>query len=220
MASEASRSGFGTSLQAQVEQDLASALLQADEVILRWETMESPETAEVEVVENPNGTISYPWDPSDSESDAFFKQLQQDFSLEDWQESEIASRSQSFFSHLDQLWSAAALQTSLAQKFATVPQTVLNAIAAQAQQVVSASHTLADQLVQCVQEVLPSWVDEDLRVLARPLAYAMRGDESDAVESTLSSIRSIAWAELSETEQARMSLAVARYAIDQLNEAS
>lgn len=216
MANEASRSYLGANLQAQVEQDLANALLQTDDVILRWQPTEPIDTAEVEVIENPQGKIAYPWNPAESASEGFFAELEQGFSLDDWQDSEIAARSTTFFAHLDQLWSANSLQTTLAQKFAAVPQAFLNAIARQAQQVAEASNSLADQLVLCVQEILPAWADEDLQVLARPLAYAMR-DESDAIDSTLKSIRPVEWSELSETEQAKMSLAVARYAIDQLN---
>lgn len=215
MASEASRSHSGAALQAQIEQDLANALLQSDEVALRWNPSESIDTAEIEVAETPTGKICYPWDLSDPHTESFFTELEQEFSLDDWQESEIAPRSQSFFSHLDQLWSATALQTSLAHKFDAMPRTLLSTIARQAQQVAAASNSLADQLVQCVQEILPDWADEDLQVLARPLAYAMRGEEN-AIDSTLNSIRPLAWHELSETEQARMSLAVARYAIEQL----
>ncbi|KAM3112381.1 hypothetical protein [Phormidesmis sp. 146-33] len=216
MANEVSRSHLGANLQAQVEQDLANALLQTDDVILRWQPTESIETAEVEVLENPQGRISYPWNPANPAADSFFTELEQGFSLDDWQESEIAARSTTFFAHLDHLWSANSLQTRLTQKFAAMPQAFLNAIARQAQQVADASNSLADQLVLCVQEILPAWADEDLQVLARPLAYAMR-DESDAIDSTLKSIRPVEWSELSETEQAKMSLAVARYAIDQLN---
>jgi aryl carrier-like protein len=217
MASEASRLNVGVNLQAQVEQDLANALLHSDEVILRWNPTESVETAEIEVVEMPQGKISYPWNPADPNADAFFTELEQGFSLDDWQEDEMVARSQSFFSHLDQLWTTTSLRSSLAQKFTAMPQTLLNAIAHQAQQVVAASNSLADQLVQCVQEVLPTWADEDLQVLARPLAYAMR-DDANAIDATLDSIRPVAWHELSETEQAKMSLAVARWAIDQLSQ--
>lgn len=215
MASEASRSHSGADLQAQIEQDLANALLQTEGIALRWNPNESIDTAKIEVAENPQSKISYPWNLSDPHTESFFTELEQGFSLEDWSEGDIAPRSQAFFSHLDQLWSATALQSSLAQKFAAMPRTLLSTIARQAQQVATVSHSLADQLVQCVQEVLPNWADEDLQVLARPLAYAMRGEE-DAIDSTLSSIRPLAWHELSETEQARMSLAVARYAIEQL----
>jgi hypothetical protein len=91
---------------------------------------------------------------------------------------------------------------------------LLGAIATQAHQVLSTSQSLADQLVQCVQNILPDLAEEDLYVLARPLAYTMRNGESHcAVDSTLEKIRTVAWEELSEVEQARLSLAVARCAL-------
>ncbi len=216
MASEINRSRSIVGLQ--TEQDLANALLQTEDVILRWNPNESVETAEIEVTENPTSTISYPWNPSDPSAESFLSELEQEFSLDAWDASEIAQRSQSFFSQLDTLWSTTDLTTTLAQRFASVPQALLAVIARQAQKVVETSNSLADQLIECVQEVLPTWAADDLQVLARPLAYAMRGDATDAVDATVNSVRAIAWSDLSETEQARMSLAIARYALNQLGD--
>ena len=202
----------------QTEQDLANALLQAEDVTLRWNPNESIDTAEIEVAETPTSKISYPWNPSDPSAESFLSGLEQEFSLDAWDESEIAQRSQAFFGQLDTLWSTTDLKTTLAQKFASVPQALLAVIARQAQKVVETSNSLADQLIECVQEVLPTWATDDLQVLARPLAYTMRGDAADVVEVTVNSVRAIAWSDLSDTEQARMSLAIARYAIDQLGD--
>jgi hypothetical protein len=44
----------------------------------------------------------------------------------------------------------------------------------------------------------------------------MRGDDNNVVDSALNTIRPVAWEELSETEQARMSLAIARYALGKI----
>ena len=74
--------------------------------------------------------------------------------------------------------------------------------------------SLADQMVECVLDILPQWDEEDLQVLARPLAYAMRDADPEGVELVMATQR--LWAELSEIEQARVGLAVARYAISQL----
>ncbi|WP_219898275.1 hypothetical protein [Phormidesmis priestleyi] len=216
MASEVNRSRSIVGLQ--TEQDLANALLQTEDVTLRWNPNESIDTAEIEVAETPTSKISYPWNPSDPSAESFLSELEREFSLDDWDDGEIAQRSQSFFSHLDARWSATDLKTTLAQKFVSVPQALLAAIARQAQKVVETSNSLADQLIECVQDVLPTWAEDDLQVLARPLAYAMRSDGADVVDATVNSVRAIAWSDLSETEQARMSLAIARYAIDQLGE--
>lgn len=216
MASEVNRSRSIVSLQ--TEQDFADILLKTEDVILRWNPNESMDTAEIEVAETPTSKISYPWNPSDPSAESFFLELEQEFSLNTWEDHDIAQRSQSFFSHLDALWLATDLETTLAQKFAWVPQALLAAIAQQAQKVVETSNSLADQLIQCVRDVLPSWAEDDLQVLARPLAYAMRSDAADVVDATINSVDAIAWSDLSETEQARMSLAIARYAIDQLGD--
>jgi hypothetical protein len=196
MTKEASQSNALNSLRAQVEADFANVLRRLDNA------------------ENPKSKIAYPWNPAESEE--FFNELEQDFSW-NLSDEEISIKSKSFFAQVDQLFSASSLEASLAHKFATVPQAWLNAIAKQAQQVASSSAVLADQLVQCVQDVLPTWAEDDLQVLARPLAYAMRGDDTDVVDSTVSKIRPVAWEELSETEQAKLSLAVARYALSKLD---
>ncbi|HAG81788.1 MAG TPA: hypothetical protein DCL61_11625 [Cyanobacteria bacterium UBA12227] len=73
-----------------------------------------------------------------------------------------------------------------------------------------------DRMIQCVEELLPNWAEDDLQVLARPLAYAMRGAEAETVELALGAVRPLDWTELSEIERARLSLAIARIAIDDL----
>ena len=117
------------------------------------------------------------------------------------------------------------LQKSLAQQFADrVPQDLLQRLAQAAvhvtQEVSRQSSSLANQLVDCVQEILPNWQEEDLQVLARPFAYAMRGNDSDQVQSTLTTAQAVNWTELSEIEQARTGFAIARYALSKLEQQS
>jgi hypothetical protein len=160
----------------------------------------------------------YPWDITDPAAASYIEKLDQEFSLDSWLDEEVAQRSQDFFARLDGVWT----QTTLSQRFAAwAPQSVLNAIVQQAQKVVASNLSLADQLIQCVQESLPTWNIDDLQVLARPLAYAMRGVETETaqvVESTLQAVRPLSWEELSELEQARLSLAIARCALAQLHQ--
>ena len=75
---------------------------------------------------------------------------------------------------------------------------------------------MADRLVECVQSLLPDWAEDDLLVLARPFAYAMRGSQAADVESVLGEIRHEDWTALSKIEQARVSIAIAHYALEQL----
>ena len=206
MAHEASPSN---SLELQIQQALAEALLDSEAVTVQGQP-DNADAVQVEIAEIPDSQISYPWNPADPESEPFFNTLEQKFSIDALSDAEIGDRADAFFSHLDSLFAAPTLETSLAQKFASVPQSILNAIARQAQTLANSSATLADQLVQCVQEALPQWADEDLYVLVRPLAYSMRGEEQ--------TVKSTDWAKLSETEQARLTLVIAQYALNQVQD--
>jgi hypothetical protein len=75
---------------------------------------------------------------------------------------------------------------------------------------------MAEQLMQCVQELLPNWAEDDLLVLARPFAYSMRSTDAAVIESMLSNLGCQDWTALAEIEQARASLAIAQYALTQL----
>jgi hypothetical protein len=163
---------------------------------------------------------NYPLNPAELASEAFFTALERQFELEEWSDEEISVRSQALFASLDSCWEQASsastdtLTASLLNKFgARVPQDWLEAIAKKAQAVISSNLSVAEKLVQCVQQQLPNWGEEDLIVFSRPLAYAMRG-ETNPVESTLSAIPEIEWSELSDLEQVRLSMAIARYALD------
>ena len=174
----------------------------------------------------------YPWDTADPESETYFANREEELVLEDWLEPEMRQRAQTFFTKLTELWEdvtpqaecfavttdANTLRVTLQQRFAAhLPQGWLDAIASQAHQVFSTPITMADALVQCVQSLLPSWTEEDLLVLARPFAYSMRGSETEASEFFVDSED---WTKLSEIEQAKASLAIAHYALDQLQKSS
>lgn len=167
----------------------------------------------------------YPWNPAAPEAEAYFDALEQEVMKAGWSAEELAEQGQLLTSYFDQVWSETAAPAvkvnvtcvNLLQQFATqVPQQILDLIGQRAQQVTSTRLSLADQMVQCVQSCLPNWAEEDLQVLARPFAYAMRGSDTEMLEAALRSVRCAAWTELSGIEQARLSLAIARYAIAQM----
>lgn len=176
---------------------------------------------------------TYPWNPGDEESEAYFQELEQQFGMEDLLDEELMRRSQDFYSHLDTLWSGITptpdynnrqqsvvlnLQEILRTNFsACVPQALLNTIATKAAEIFAARQLISEQLVECVQTVLPTWGTEDLLVLARPFAYAMRSSESQNAASALSNLQNTEWTALSEVEKAKVSLAIASYAFTQLN---
>lgn len=163
----------------------------------------------------------YPWDSSTSEAEAYFMEAEQEFGA-DWREEEMSARSHHFLSQLDQLWLAATpttVHSSLlanlrAQFSAHIPQNWLDAIAHQARQALETQKSLSSQLVQCVQELLPNCLEADLQVLARPYAYAMRGSSNES--QLLGNMTPEKWATLSEIQQAKVSMAIARYALEQL----
>ncbi len=181
--------------------------------------------------ESDNAT--YPWNPADKESEAYFHELEQQFVMHDLLEDELTTRSQSFYSHLDTLWSgisntiyyncstesgyAVDLQETLHNNFAAcVPQAWLNAIAKKAAEIFAPHQSMGEQLVECVQSVLPTWGSDDLLVLARPFAYSMRSSEPQNAASVISNLDNREWTTLSEIEQAKVSLAIAYYALNQL----
>jgi len=223
--------GFGNTenLEFLNEQELWDALLRHEDVTIRWQAEQSLTEEMIQVNENPDSQVCYPWNPADPETEAFFTDSDTPSIFAGWQEEEIASRSQSFFNKLNQVWTPITLQSSLIERFSTrIPQTLITAIAQQAQAVLSntqkalnASLSVADQLseqlVQCVQGITPALATEDLYVLARPLAYQMRnGGLRDAIDNTLAQIPQTEWEQLSETQRARLSLAIARVAISEL----
>jgi hypothetical protein len=144
---------------------------------------------------------TYPWNPTEPESEACLAALEQAFLLDGFSQSEIQDRSQVLFAQLEHCW----LKTELAEKFAAIPHAILDAIVERAKQLLDRPLCLSDRLVHCVRECFPHWVEADWQVLVRPFAYAMR----DGVESAMSAARSQVWTELSEIEQARLTLAAA-----------
>ncbi|MEL6319187.1 MAG: hypothetical protein AAFQ57_00855 [Cyanobacteria bacterium J06626_14] len=171
---------------------------------------------------------SYPWEATTPASVEFFDRLESEWITEQTSEElgSIRAHESSFFAELEQQWTVAAetssadsVNANLAQHFGDrVPQAMLAGIAQQAQAIFSTQQPMAEQLVQCVQNLLSGLSTDDLLVLARPYAYAMRGNESDALEAALRSVRCAAWTELSGVEQARLSLAIARYTLSKLSD--
>jgi hypothetical protein len=174
--------------------------------------------AELELLQLMLQESTYPWNPGELEADAYFAALDQDVVNAGWSLTDLTEQGQIFATRLDQVWATVPTADPLLQRFATqVPQALLNRIAETARQVVSSKLSLADQLVQCVQDSM-QWAAEDLQVLARPYAFAMRDTTSASLESALNSLPSQTWDDLSEIEQARMGLVIARYAIAQASQ--
>ncbi|HEY9702503.1 MAG TPA: hypothetical protein V6C58_08660 [Allocoleopsis sp.] len=155
----------------------------------------------------------YPWNPAEITSEGFFTAQEEILYLDDL---EIKQRSQSFFAKLDKLWGDTenTLTTFLYSHFTKVPQSLLEAIAHKAEHIFMGNLPLMEKLVQCVSPVLPNWGEDDLMVLARPLAYNMRNKRAE--QTTLANLSNADWEELSELERVRLTIAIARFALNEL----
>ena len=166
---------------------------------------------------------NYPWNPQDPESERLL--ADSDVS---WSEAEtadaIASGWQTLSAQLDSFWAQQSQGTEglvdlLAHQFSSrMPRALLQQIARQAAAVAQAGQPMMEQLLQCTQDVLDNWNVNELQVLARPLAYSLRDGRGEVLDLHLRSIRQAEWSSLSSIEQARLSLAIASFALQKARE--
>ncbi|WP_088890172.1 hypothetical protein [Leptolyngbya ohadii] len=171
-------------------------------------------------------TASYPWNPIAPEAEAYFAVLEQEVIQAGWTEAELTEAGQRLGATIENLWTAAPVAQAsrfaglLQQMTPQMPQQLMDTIVSRARQVIASGDSLADQLVQCVQSCLPAWAEEDLQVLARPYAFAMRSSQdAEVLETSVETLEGKGWEQLSSIEQARVALAAARCAIAEANEA-
>lgn len=165
-------------------------------------------------------TLDYPWDTTVLETADYYVDTDSYFSLDNWSDQEIAETSVGFFAQIQSCWAnspAPELEldplVSLTDKFGTrVPQEWLKAIATQVKNLASQKLEPIDRLVHSVKDLLLDWAADDLLVMARPYAYAMRCDPG--VNDPTRIVRDLAWTELSELERAKLTILIAQYAID------
>ncbi|MGB5595758.1 MAG: hypothetical protein WBM62_17220 [Crocosphaera sp.] len=160
-----------------------------------------------------NGEESYPWDVTTPEAEEYFNALEAEFSVFDGlDETEITAQADSFFTHLNQTWESVdnnKLTNPLLEKFSQmVPRTWLETIIKQAEKLANDNLSQLNQLVECVKPLWKDWTEEDLRVFARPLAYAMRGENQVKQEN---------WENLSEIDQIRFTMFIAKEILSDTN---
>jgi hypothetical protein len=180
----------------------------------------TPETDLIRLLFAPGIAPDYcPWNPSDTDAESYYQSKEQAFGLDDWSAEDLQQSAHSFFAKLNTCWPDEALDVLalLCQKFAArIPQQWLEKVAAEATKAAAEKVAAVDQLVTCVQNLLPAWEAEDLLVFARPYSYAMRSDPSAFSVDNLA--RSIEWEELSATEQVKLTMMVSKFALEQLNQ--
>ncbi len=173
---------------------------------------------------------SYPWLP-DSVAQGYEDALETAGQLLEISDEEALAGWQGLSAQLDQIWAGPGVDvlTLLKQKFAArLPETVLMAISDRAQQLAQQSaqglsksaQPMVAQMIACVKGTVTAIGEADLQVMARPMAFAMRSSGAEElVDATVASVRQANWENLSALEQARLSLAAARYAIAQVETA-
>lgn len=161
-------------------------------------------------------TNNYPWNPGDPETVEYYINSDREFNLDDLTDEEIDERSQSFFTQIQSCWANAPTPSPvdvLTAKFGNrVPQQWLETIQAKVSSIIDSNLEPADRLVKSVQDLLSNWAIDDLFVMARPYAYAMRCDPG--VNDPDRIVRPLNWLELTEVERAKLTILIAQYAID------
>ena len=177
-------------------------------------------TAQSELLQNVLDTeLSTPWITTEV-ADEYADTVDEAGLALEFSDDEVAKGWEGLSATLNQIWSDTTLLSGLQAKFADrLPSDFLAAIGAKAQQVAKSGQPMIDQLISCVQDGFENMATADLQVMARPMAFAMRGSSADEfVEATVQSVRKDDWEALSPVEQARLSLAAARYAISQVED--
>ena len=175
----------------------------------------------------------YPWNPADVPSEAYFDDLEQQFKWQDFSEIELMESANNFYHNLDKIWGQTVaetenirnntvnyLQKALSNAFSVIPEVLLTEIAQKATVGLMVEKSASEKLVECVQTLLPNWDRDDLLVLARPFAYYMRSSEPDKLTSVIKDLENRDWSNLSEIEQAKISLAIANYALEYLSKSN
>ncbi len=160
---------------------------------------------------------SSPWISAETASE-YDEQISKAGAVLEISDAEAAQGWQGLSAQLNSLWNVEENSlVRLQQKFAErLPVEMLVMIAQRARQTVRSGEPMVKQMIGCVQDGLSSVAEADLQVMARPMAFDMRGSSADEfVEATINSVRQAEWEDLSPIEQSKLSLAAARYAIAQ-----
>lgn len=164
----------------------------------------------------------YPWQPLAPEAEGYLASLEAEFdALDDgelktaiaagWQV--LAAQMATQMSTLEISPAVNSVLEQLRQFQSRVPGALLHRLATSATALARSGQPLIEQLVHCVDDILPGWNADDLAVLARPLAYSLRDGRGEILELNLRAIPTTGWDSLSDLERARLTLTVASVAL-------
>lgn len=169
---------------------------------------------------------AYPWQPLAPAAEGYLANLEAEFdALDDADLSAtIASGWQILESQITTLAAGEQLTTAtgspttpvldqLRQFQSRLPSGLLQSLASSATALARSGQPLIDQLVQCVNDLLPGWEAADLAVLARPLASSLRDGRGEIEALNLRALPAGSWETLSDLEQARLTLSIASVAL-------
>ena len=167
----------------------------------------------------------YPWEPGSPDGEAYLSHLESELDDDPVVNEAITAGFNRFSALVGTRWasvdssSAEPLLSALKIEFkGRMPEEALGTIATTAATLVQSGRPIAEQLVEIVKAILPSWDTGDLTVLARPLAYSLRDGRGEILDLTLRSTPQAEWESLSDIEKARLSLAIASVALTRAKE--
>jgi hypothetical protein len=154
----------------------------------------------------------YPWNPAEPESETYFSEIEQKFSVLDSSESEeIARRAENLFAHLHQCWQSpvvSKIKQFLLLRFGhLVPEFWLLRIAEVVGEIVTYKLSQREQLLKCVEPLLSGKTELDLNLLLC--------SSFDATEFEIQLEQQAKWDKLSNQEQIPLIIAIARYTLMQ-----
>jgi hypothetical protein len=154
----------------------------------------------------------YAWNPADPAWEDCFEAASNSFTLtDDLDATALEANADRFFAIANQAWRASSLNTikaNLWEQFARyIPNSRLDQIFEQAQSLAAQNLSTLNQLVACVKPLWSEWNEDDLSIIARPLAVVMRGKIA---------LKPASWNELTEIEQIRLTMMAAQEALTQI----
>jgi hypothetical protein len=170
---------------------------------------------------------AYPWDPTDPGAEVYWQRLDEPLAALAWDDTIDASLElgwSNLANPLAQRWQVSQPQVAgpdpmvLAGPWQDyLPADLLEILVATAKDLVQRGESRLEQLVSCVSAILPAWDQQDLAVLARPLAYSLRDGQGPDLNTN--QLSNQPWEQRSPVEQARLSLAIAAQVLQALEQA-
>ncbi len=152
----------------------------------------------------------YPWEHFSEEMEKYIEE-KSDVIINNYQEAEENNKSAQFFELLNNKWERLdreKIECFIKNEYSKlVPETWLKNIIKRAKDLVGKSSDNLERLLDCVQPLFPDHDRDDLSIIGRPIAYAMRsgpGKEDNKL-----------WQDLTEREKIKLTMKIAQSALNQ-----